>query len=608
MNAFLLALLVSVIGVIPCVTKPKRAVGIGLAGFLLSWWAIYANNPTLATPFFGGCGTSVLLMWIISGIASAFDCDRYGRYETDEFNWSSPWLLIPILGICAFVGRGCGQSGCFRQAEYSALLGEVEKREWTQDIQPKDPKHVRLVPPELAKYLATKQLGEIPGVVGSQFEVGHLTLQTINGELWYVAPLEYKSFSAWTASKASPGFVMVHGEDPKHPVVMKMDRKFRFMESAFFGDNLERKLWGKYKNYILRDYTFEIDENGKAWWTVTATEPTIGWNGEVVKGVITLDPETGADEFYEIGKFPAWVDRVFPRDLVEDYIQYRGKFVGGWINSWWGKKDMYEAEKPSIAFTSDGSPCWVTGITSINENDTSVVGLIYTNTRTGKSVQYHVSGGTEEAIIKLVDSKVEYRKLHGSGCQLYNIYGARTAIVPILGTNHSFQGVAMVDVANMQLAVGDDIESALRQYQKTFVQSGQKIAPEKEREIKTVQGKVGRFVQEVRGGETTYFIYLENVPHLFSGFDVSEKLRITREGDLVRIGYCDSTEDVFPLINFDNLSVILKESENQKTLRQTVTERQQKVQAESSVKNAKAEVENMTPEELQELIKLRKKK
>ncbi|MEI7480443.1 MAG: hypothetical protein WCJ59_02335 [bacterium] len=76
----------------------------------------------------------------------------------------------------------------------------------------------------------------------------------------------------------------------------------------------------------------------------------------------------------------------------------------------------------------------------------------------------------------------------------------------------------------------------------------------------------------------------------------------------MRIGYCDSTEDVFPLINFDNLSVILKESENQKTLRQTVTERQQKVQAESSVKNAKAEVENMTPEELQELIKLRKKK
>src|ERR1035437_5940131 len=279
----LLAILTAIIGALPLVTKPIRAIIVAIVYFLVSWWIYYGACPSFAYPLWGAAGTLIVGGWIISAFIASFDEDG-----DMEINWS---ITFPILGVCSLLIIGISGCAAFRSSQYSRLIGTVENKQWSQDIQPTDPRHVRLVPAELAYYLATKQLGEAPGTIGSQFQIefSTLTLQVVNGELWYVAPLELSGFSVWTSVGSSPGYVMVSGEDPKAPVVIKLGQKFRYLDSAFFGDNIERLLWNRYAGrYSLQDFTFEVDDNGKGWWTITALKPTIGWWGLKVEGVIVV--------------------------------------------------------------------------------------------------------------------------------------------------------------------------------------------------------------------------------------------------------------------------------------------------------------------------------
>lgn len=603
---YLLALIVAVIGVIPIMRKPTYAISIGLGAFAFCSALFYGLCPTLATPLFGLLGAIVVIMWVLTAILdSATNEDKYGRSTA---SWT---LIFPIVGIVGPILMCMSSCTAFHSSEYHDLIGQVEVRQWTQDVQPKDPTHVRLVTKELAFYLATKQLGEAPGSIGSQFEINpdSLTLQIVNGELWYVAPLDFKSYSTWSTTEGSPGYVMVHGEDPKRPIVIKTGLKMKFLDSAFFGDNLQRRLWNKYaRQYVLSDYTFEVDDSGHPYWTITASHPTIMWSGTKVDGVITYDPVSGEDKFYALGSVPTWIDRVMPESIVQENLSYYESLVHGWWNTVYGHKDEMETETPEIAYGADGDPEWVTGIASTGgsydkNKHSSLSGLMYTDVRTGKSVLYKTSGGTEESIIELVNNKVNYRKLHGSMSQIYNIYGVMTAIVPLLGESHSFQGVAFVDIANMQASEGEDVESALRAYQKQLSTSGQQVAPEKRHDLNTVTGLVSRFSAETRSGETTYYIYLANHPHIFMGSpEVSQKLRLTREGDTVIIGFIDSKEDVVPIERFDIPAINVTPTAAQVQLQERTAIRQTEVRDNRDANDARAKLQNLSDKQILELM------
>lgn len=399
---------------------------------------------------------------------------------------------------------------------------------------------------------------------------------------------------------------------PKRQVIVKTDQKYLFTLGAFWGNNLERHLWYKYPTKGLTDYSFEIDEEGKAWWAVTVFRPAITWFGEIVEGVIIVDPETGDDTFYPMEKVPDWVDRAVPEATVKDWIAFWGELRNGWVNSWWDLKDVTEPEEPTISYGSDGQPYWVTAVTSkgkATQSSLSMVGLFYTNSRTGKSVYYHATGGTDRAITDLVNNKVSYRKLHGDSPVLYNIYGTMTSIVPLLGESHSFQGIAMADVANMQVAVGDTIEDALHQYQKTLATGGQTVSPEKQHNTRQVEGVVDRFRPETSGSETLYYLHVEGIPHIFIGSgEMSAKLRLTKEGDRVVIKYVVSDDTTLPLTGFDNLSFQVGQSANEADIKARTAERQEATAAQKDTRDAREKIRIMSDKELQELLRLKEQK
>lgn len=560
----LLGALTGVIGCLPLLfLKGKKNKWfypiVAIAVAVLVGLLYYASIPSLVWPLGGVVGVIILMLLIGTGILPLV---MFG---------SKNFLSIIPAGVAVLIFFGTSFSGCnvLRANDYANLIGDVQKKEWTRDVQPQDPKHIRLVPRELAIWLANKQLGEAPGAIGSQFQIStdHMTLQMINGELWYVAPLDYKDFGVWTSTNGAPGYVMIHGEDPNHPVIVKFQEKFVYMPGAYFGKNLERYLWTNgYAALGLTDYSFEIDESGKAWWVVTVFKPTISWWGEKATGVVIIDPTNGSNAFYSINEVPKWVDRAIPAEFVKEYVSYKGHFSNGWWNSFWSHQNMTEPEDINLVYGSDGQPYWVTNITSINENDEALVGLYYLNSKTGKATFYHAIGGTNHAVVTAVNNKVAYKQLHGESPVLYNIYGTMAAIVPLLGVNHTFQGTAIVNIKTLQVAIGENQYVALREYQKELALSGQQITPELARNRQTINGTVDRFASEVKTTTgTIYYLHINGVPHLFTGAsELSPKLPLTKVGDQVEITYIASGEDVMPMLSFKNISLPLKSLSNQK--------------------------------------------
>jgi hypothetical protein len=610
----LLALMGSFIGVLPTLIagKVQRAIIGGVISFIALWFLTYTGLPSLVVPIWGSLGWQVIVVLVIMAVIHVMvESDMPRRRSVD-----SSKSKIPVVGALAglILQFVIGISGCemIRSSEYAELIGKVEAREWTQDIQPKDPRHVRLVPQELAGYLATKQLGEAKGAIGSQFKVAHdyMTLQVINDELWYVVPLDFNDFSVWQSVGSVPGYVMIHGEDPLKQVVVKTGHDMKYTPGAFFGKNLERHLWEKYRfRFTFEGTSFEIDEDGKPFWVVCVCYPMIGRDGPVVKGVVVVDPENGNDTFYTVANVPSWIDRVYPAQIIEKYATWNGKYHSGWWNSFWAKLNLTEPGSVTLVYGSEGSAQWVTDITSNSSNDASLIGLLYTNARTGKSVRYHAVGGTELAAIELVNNKVSYRKLHGSSSVLYNIYGVMTSIIPLLGESHTFQGVAMVDIANMQVVDGATIDEAARAYQKMIMlPTGQRLAPEKEHDTRSIGGAVERIVAEVEAQSTVYYIYLSGVQKLFSGTpNISPVLRMTQPGDKVTIRYIDSDESVIPILRFENAGLSVTPSKSQRDLEKAVQTRLTLRENESAAKSNRDTLKNMSDAEIEQLLKGRQK-
>jgi hypothetical protein len=556
---------------------------------------------------FGWVGAALLINFVVSTVLDMYDTERDGARPS----WGL--LFCGVMGLI-FIVRVCSGWTAFRAGDYANLIGKVETRNWTQDMQPSDPRHMRIVPYELACWMADKQLGEAPGTLGSQFCIAkdHLTLQKVKGELWYVAPLDYDGFPVWTSVDCAPGYVMVHAEDQNHPVQLVTGCKFLYTPGAFFRYNLERHIWQNgYFFKGLIDYSFEIDDEGKPWWVVTVFEPTVSFWGCKITGVVIVDPENGEMTFHAKDKVPAWVDRAIPQEFAADYIHNWGMLSGGWLNSWWSCKDLrmpspFRGQKDAvwIIYGTDGEPYWFTGITSANAKDQALVGMMCIHSRTGEARFYRASGMNEDAVATAVENAVKYKLLSAATPIPQNIYGTMTWVLPLLGQSHTFQGVALVKADTLQAAIGADQHEALTEYQKIINQSGQQIAPSTDHQREEFSGKVLRIEKDVRKGESAYYLYMEGKGFIFIGAsELSPTLPITREGDEVKVRYIDTKESKVPMLSFENLSVKVRKSELEQSLQKQVTSRQEEQAEKEKVRDVDRSVENMSTEELRAALK-----
>ncbi len=249
-------------------------------------------------------------------------------------------------------------------ADYGKLIGPLDKRVWTQEIQPKSAEHVRTNSNENAAYMAKQALGQA-GAIGSQFKIGGpITQQKINGDFWYIVPLDHVGWSTWRHTRKVPGYIRVSGQDPYLPaelILLPEAQQLTYTPSAFWEYNLERHLWTHgYANTGLIEFVPEVDESGKLWYVVTTFAYAInGWAGKRATGILVVDPVTGTIKQESMDAIEEWIDRVIPPELVQQNIRFKGLYPEG---DFWNtvatlgigaQKNLTEPEESNLVYGSD---------------------------------------------------------------------------------------------------------------------------------------------------------------------------------------------------------------------------------------------------------------
>jgi len=620
MNFFMVAMLVGLLGAAPVFVGNKS--GRFTAFFFLTvfytlagWWIIYGGLPSVAMPMFVPMSIMLLFWWIISSLAGGLI-----EGEGDDMCWSHAFWL-PIAYIVVLIITALSGWGLFRADGYAKLIGDVNTKtakHWSQEIQPLDPTHIRLVPQELAISLAKTTLSMDGMTLGSQFPLdsAHITLQKIKDQYWYLIPLDYKAWNVWTNADYVPGYVKISATDPFAKPLLITGKKFKYTPDAFFSDYLDRMIYWKYMDKVLTDYSFEEDDKGNVFWVITVKHPSISFWGDIVDGVVIFNPENGENEFVSKKEVNAntkyaWVDRVMPVEVIKTYINEWGNFSGGWWNQFWNHINLLKAETPTLNYSIDGRCVIVTPITSTNDADGAMTGLMYTDARTGVSTYYAVSGGaSEQLVIEAVNSAVSYKKWHASKQIVYeNIYGKLSAIIPVMGENGNYQGLAIVENENKRVAFGTTPQEALINYQKVLMNSGGQITTESIKDSREYTGVISRLGWELAGTniEKQYYICFKDFKNSFMvGSNSQSELALTREGDTVTIRYIVSDQSAVPVISFKNLTLNLQSSKNEQAVKAEVSGRTEENQVKADVIDFREEIKGMSDDELKKMMDAKK--
>ncbi|HVU80018.1 MAG TPA: hypothetical protein VHD37_01500 [Candidatus Paceibacterota bacterium] len=608
MNIWFVAVLCAVISTAPLLLGRKfvLAAVYGIAALIIEGALLYFIAPSTAWPLFGWPGGLVFVAWIFATVISVMTNDKGGI-------WGG---ILPLGYLVLLIGTWFGGWGAFHSSEYATMIGPVEDRNWTQDVQPKDPRHMRMVSQETALYLANKMVGTA-GAIGSQFhlDADFLTLQRVNGRLVYAIPFDYSGFSQWTSAPGVPAYIVVDAENPEAQPELKQfepGKEMKYTPGAYFNHYLTRYLRNNgFVGDALAQYRFELDDDGNPHWVVSTYKPTLQWWGEQVTGVATVDPVSGKIERYSVADAPAWIDRIYPVEFATNYVEWWGLYPHGWLNTWWGKQDLKTTEPAHLIYGQGDKSEWVIGVTSTGDNDDSLVGLMYVDSRTGKAIYYRTPGGaTDTAILESVDNNqwVKIKTLHGTTPQIYNVYGVMTAVVPLVNGVSGYQGVAFVPLDRVQdVSVGATQSEALREYQASIYKSGQQVALSKDMGVKELVGIVDRIGQDVNATGSTYLFHIAGAQRIFTASSGEYvKVSLTRPGDEVKVSFVASGEDVVPVQGFDNLSLPLDKTKQQEEVQATAAAQKEAQQVTASQKDLVRRIENMSPDEIQKLNDLLK--
>ena len=178
-----------------------------------------------------------------------------------------------------------------------------------------------------------------------------------------------------------PGYVMV---DPVANTASynKLSKPLKYVDSAYFSEDLQRKLRFSYPTKIFGTTAFEIDEEGNPFFIVSCMAPKVGLFGALdVKEVIIFNPCDGTSELLKVGDVPRWVDIVYDGYLAEDKYDWHGMLSGGFFNSIIGNKGCKKATDDFGYLMYDDDVWYYTGVTSVT-NDASNIGFIVSNART----------------------------------------------------------------------------------------------------------------------------------------------------------------------------------------------------------------------------------
>ncbi len=538
--------------------KIKLGVVIAIAAaILIALFILYFSMPVLSFRF---------LTWIVPlmfCLAPLWFVPRLRKAITVLLAVLAAWLiLVPIFS-----------SGIFHAKAYRGMIGEVKSTNFTDLVSPVNLEQVPTIDQAYATALAEKKLGE-DFALGSRVTLGRPTIQLVQNKLYWVIPLLHSGFWKWLANQnnGTPGYIKVSATNPQDIVFVRELKgkalKIRYQKEACFGQDLYRHLYlHGYMNIGMAGDTFELDDQGEPWWTITTYTHKIGTQAAEAKELVTVHAQTGEIKAYPLektaegisdAKIPAWVDRVQPSYFVLPQLSWWGKYVRGYWNTVFGKRDMLRVTQGhTVIYGRDNRSYFYTGMSSVGA-DEGTVGFALIDTRNKGTHLYKVSGATEYAAMSSAEGKVQNFKYQATFPILVNMNGSATYFMTLKDSAGLVKMFSFVSVKDFSLVgVGETIKGARDNYQ--MVMAGSRIGtlPEGSMDKVTRVGTIARFGSDIKDGRTFYYFSLAEDPGMIyvATSNLSSYLPLTSVGDRVRLAYLKSEDKEISLTELKNLSL-----------------------------------------------------
>ena len=440
-------------------------------------------------------------------------------------------------------------SSTFLNAEKYANIIEVEEAVFEEDMPETGlVTNIALMDSDSAARIGDRTLGALSEVV-SQYQVGNNYYQiNYKGTPQKVTNLEYVDFFKWFNNKDSgvPGLVMV---DPVNSSAeyIELETPMKYVDSAYFEEDLHRKLRFTYPTKIFGNYSFELDEEGNPYYIVSCMAPRIGLFGAMdVVEVVVFDPCDGSHELYALEDAPSWIDNVFTGTLASQKYDWYGTLKNGFWNSIIGNKDC-KVTTDDFGYIVIGDDVWFfTGVTSVS-SDESNIGFIISNARTGEYKFYPVIGAEEYSAMSAAEGEVQEKGYVASFPSLINAAGEATYIMVLKDNAGLVKLYALVNVENYSIVATGTTQAEAKQKYIELLENEGIIEKEDLPEAPTVPDNTENAtitVDNIRmatvDGETVMYINGSDGNLYKQALSEDETLMLLKVGDKINIEYADT--------------------------------------------------------------------
>ena len=510
-------------------------IGVFVIGFIASGITLYVTKIDVNWLVFW----PVIILLTLSGAFLASGIERKVKGVL--------FLASLLVGVYVLSAPLWNANDKFKSAE---MKEEVEIKPFDETQTPAS------VPPKFVRNKMKKAFGQVPNT--SYYELGRLQIQKVNGEYVYIAPVEFSGFFKWMNGKTTPGyFTMSATDSADNPKFIAQEMKY--VPSAYLNANLERHMRLQHPFLIFYgDVQLEIDDDGKPYYIRSYGEFISARNGFNVQGIVLVDALTGKSEIVKLADVPAFIDGAVSPETVSLQNSYYGKYVHGYWNSMFGKKDVKlpsdEGTESNVSpiFNEEGEMYYFTDFTSPKEGVDSMLGYSLTNARTGESTYYtgnqDASYMDSQGNLQIIEKKFIEKKWAGEMPVMYNFYGEASWLTAVLDANGFLQNYFIVSAANPEIsAYATTPKEALKLYKTALSRGGSTVEGSSNAEEKNASGTVLRVYKE-RLGDFTIVSFLLNNGENYSVSAETEPLAIyLQEGDEVVITYGETGEQFLPV-------------------------------------------------------------
>ena len=376
----------------------------------------------------------------------------------------------------------------------------------------------------------------------SQFDVSPLYTQiNYKDTIVRVTPIEYASFIKWITNRDDgiKGYISVNSVNGESTLV-NLDKGIKYTESAYFNEDLMRKLRFEYPTKIFGSVNFEVDEEGNPYWIVSTLKYTaIGLRSDV-SGVIVFNGITGESNWYKTGEIPEWIDHAYNADMIIEQVDNWGEYRNGFFNSIFGQKNVVNTTEGYNYLALNDDVYLYTGITSVSA-DESNLGFILTNLRTKETKFYSVPGAEEYSAMSSAEGLVQEKGYEASFPLLINLKGNPTYLLSLKDNAGLVKMYSFVDVADYQKVTTTDVSEGIEKAASKFIREyleNSNVAETAQKDI-----KIKSIKEVIIDGNTYYYITsLEGEKYSVS-INVSKYvLPFLNVGDTISIEYTSLDE------------------------------------------------------------------